>query len=300
MSPYLQAAIRDADVIFGLNIRFGESTTEGWRLMEVPNPAQTLIHSHISDLELGKIYQADAPVHAGPNTLMADLAAREPIGNWQDWRQKTRDGFTGMRARATQTGAVNMVEICAYLRDHLAPDCIVTNGAGNFAIWPSKFLNFGGDRRLLAPQSGAMGAGLPAAIAAKTVDSTRQVVCFAGDGDIQMQLAELGTAAQEGLQPIILLLNNGMYGTIRAHQEKHYPNRISATRIVNPDFVAIARAYGFHSERISATAEFPDAFQRAVKSTGGALLEIMIDPEDISPFATLEKIRGTGRVHKAT
>jgi acetolactate synthase I/II/III large subunit len=228
--------------------------------------------------------------------LAAALAAAPVLGDWSDWQKKGRAGFLAMRENATQTGAVNMVEICAWLRQNLDDDCIITNGAGNFAIWPSKFLDFGHNRRLLAPQSGAMGAGLPAAIAAKTVDPARQVLCFAGDGDIQMTLAELGTAAQENLRPIILVLNNGMYGTIRAHQEKHYPNRVSATKIVNPDFVTIAKAYGFHGERVSTTAEFVPAFQRAKVSAQGAIVEIMIDPEDISPFSSIAKIRGTGRV----
>jgi acetolactate synthase I/II/III large subunit len=296
MSPYLKGLIGEADVIFGMNVRFGESTTEGWSLIDVPNPKQALIHSHISDRELGKIYQAEVPIHAGPNHLAAALAAAPVLGDWSDWQKKGRAGFLAMRENATQTGAVNMVEICAWLRQNLDNDCIITNGAGNFAIWPSKFLDFGHNRRLLAPQSGAMGAGLPAAIAAKTVDPARQVLCFAGDGDIQMTLAELGTAAQENLRPIILVLNNGMYGTIRAHQEKHYPNRVSATKIVNPDFVTIAKAYGFHGERVSTTAEFVPAFQRAKVSAQGAIVEIMIDPEDISPFSSIAKIRGTGRV----
>ena len=296
MSKYLKDLIGEADVIFGMNIRFGESTTEGWSLIDVPNPKQALIHSHISDRELGKIYQAEISIHASPNHLAAALAAAPVLGDWREWQNKGRSGFLAMRENATQSGAVNMVEICAWLRQNLDDDCIVTNGAGNFAIWPSKFLDFGLNRRLLAPQSGAMGAGLPAAIAAKTVDPARQVLCFAGDGDIQMTLAELGTAAQENLRPIVLVLNNGMYGTIRAHQEKHYPNRVSATKIVNPDFVAIAKAYGFHGERVTMTGEFVPAFQRANASANGAIIEIMIDPEDISPFSSISKIRGTGRV----
>ena len=295
MSPYLKDLMVKADVILALNIRFGESTTEGWSLLDVPRPKQKVIHSHISDRELGKIYQCDVALHAGPNNMVAALAAAEPVGDWTDWCQQGRNGFLAMRANASQVGPVNMVTVCAWLRDNLDADCIITNGAGNFAIWPSKFLDYGPNRRLLAPQSGAMGAGLPAALAAKVVDPSRQVVCFAGDGDFQMTIAELGTAAQENLRPIILVLNNGMYGTIRAHQEKHYPNRISATKIENPDFVAIAKAYGFHGERVLTTEAFAPAFERAKASASGAMIEIMIDPNDISPFATIQKIRGTGR-----
>lgn len=296
MSPYLKTLIKDADLIFGINIRFGESTTDGWRLLSVPKMRATLIHSHPSDLELGKIYQPDLPIHAGPNQLLAPLAARPPVGDWSGWRDQGRRGFRAMQARASVQGAVDMVAIAAYLDKRLDSDAILTNGAGNFAIWPSKFLTFTGGRRLLAPQSGAMGAGLPAAIAALAVDRNRQVLCFAGDGDFQMTLAEMGTAAQEGLQPIILLLNNGMYGTIRAHQERRYPDRISGTKIKNPDFVALAKAYGFYAKRVTQTAGFEPAFEAALKSPTGSLIELMIDPRDITPFSSLDDIRGTGKI----
>ncbi len=294
MAPYLADFLRAADLILAINIRFGESTTQGWKLFDVPRMAATLIHAHESADEIGKIYQPDIALVASPENLMRALVGNGPgdtrLGDWSAWRDRGRAGFLAMRANARQQGAVNMVEICAWLDRHLDDDAIVTNGAGNFAIWPSKFITYSGRRRLLAPQSGAMGAGLPAAIAARLAAPGRQVLCFAGDGDFQMTMAEMGTAAQEGLQPVVLLLNNGMYGTIRAHQERNYPGRVSGTEIQNPDYVAIARAAGFHAERVEHTEAFFAAFARASDSATGGLLEIVIDPEDISPFARLSEI----------
>ncbi len=294
MAPYLAGFLGDADLILAINIRFGESTTQGWRLFDVPRMAPMLVHAHESAREIGKIYQPDIALVTSPENLMHELAAGPALGDWQAWRDRGRKGFLDMRAAARQQGAVDMVEICAWLDRQLDNDAIITNGAGNFAIWPSKFITYTGGRRLLAPQSGAMGAGLPAAIAARLAAPGRQVLCFAGDGDFQMTMAEMGTAAQEGLQPIILLLNNGMYGTIRAHQERNYPGRVSGTEIRNPDYVAIARANGFHGERIERTADFAPAFARAAASTTGGLLEIVIDPEDITPFARLSDLRAAG------
>lgn len=253
-----------------------------------------LIHTHGSDEDLNKIYQADVSLCAGPNETCAALSALGEIGDWSEWRNKWREAFLQSRGKARQQGSLNMIEVSAWLDQHLASDAVITNGAGNFAVWPSRFLTYSEGRRLLAPQSGAMGAGVPAAIAAKAVDRNRQVLCFAGDGDFQMSLTELGTAAQEGLQPIILILNNGMYGTIRAHQERNYPDRPSATKIVNPDYVMLARAYGFHAERIERTEDFAAAFQRAEESATGAVLELIIDAQDITPFASLDQIRGVG------
>jgi acetolactate synthase-1/2/3 large subunit len=184
-----------------------------------------------------------------------------------------------------------MVAVTAHLRAVLPEDAILTNGAGNFTVWPNKFFRFGPRARLLAPQSGAMGYGVPAAIAAKLAQPQRTVVCFAGDGDFQMTCQELATALQAGAQPIILVLNNGIYGTIRAHQERHYPARVSGTTMVNPDFAALARAYGFHGERVETTADFPAAFDRALASRSGAVLDLNISPEALTPRVTLGQMR---------
>jgi len=183
------------------------------------------------------------------------------------------------------------VAVSAWLRETLPADVILTNGAGNFTVWPNKFFKFGPQARLLAPQSGAMGYGLPAAIAAKVAFPQRTVVCFAGDGDFQMNCQEFGTAMQAGAQPIVLILNNGIYGTIRAHQERHYPARVSGTSLENPDFVALAKAYGFHAERVESTGDFAAAFGRALSSTTGAVLDIAISPEALTPRQTLSQMR---------
>jgi acetolactate synthase-1/2/3 large subunit len=293
MPGYVKDMISSADLILGLNIRFGESTTEGWSLLEVPQMRAKLIHAHVSSDEIGKIYRPDVAIPSGPNLLMQALADKGALGDWSDWRDQGRASFKAMQRAAKMVGAVDMVEISAWLDARLDADAIITNGAGNFAVWPSRFLTYSGGRRLLAPQSGAMGAGVPAAIAALAHDQKRQVICFAGDGDFQMTLAELGTASQEGLEPIILILNNGMYGTIRAHQERAYPDRISATRIKNPDFTTLARAYGFYAAKVEKTADFAAAFEGALASNTGAVIELMIDPQDITPFAKLDDLKGS-------
>ena len=184
-----------------------------------------------------------------------------------------------------------MGAIIAHLQATLPDDAILTNGAGNFAIWSNKHFRFHGRQRLIAPQSGAMGYGVPAAIAAKLAAPDRVAVAFAGDGDFQMTCCELGTATQTGACPIILLVNNGSYGTIRMHQERTYPGRVSFTDLVNPDFVALARAYGFHAETVAHTADFSAAFDRAMASPGGALIELVVPVEAITPRATLSELR---------
>ena len=292
MVPSVQKLIREADVILAINNRFGENSTGGYTLLDVPQPKQRLIHVHGSDLEIGKIYRPELAIQAGPNAFAAALGDLEPVkGGWADWRAEGRAAYEAGFKVTDLPSPVDMGKVTAYLRGRLPDDMILTNGAGNFAIWSGRFFKFGRKARLLAPQAGAMGYGLPAAIAAKIVDPERTVVCFAGDGDFQMNCAEMATALQAGAQPIILLLNNGTYGTIRAHQERNYPERVSGTDMVNPDFVALAKAYGFHAERVSATDEFPAAFERALASKTGALLDLEISAEAITPRQTLTQMR---------
>ena len=293
MRPSVRALLENADVILAIGVRFGEMTTDGYTLPRCPTPAQQVIHVHASDAELGKVYQVALPVHAGPNRFVAALADRSlaTSGARADWCKNARDAFLESLVCPPQPDGVDMGEISAWLRANLPDDVIVTHGAGNFTVWPNKYLLYGEKARLLGPQSGAMGYGLPAAIAAKVADRTRTVVCFAGDGDLQMNCQELGTAMQAGAQPIVLVLNNGMYGTIRMHQEHHYPARISGTQLANPDFVGLAQAYGFHAERIERSAEFADAFARAQASNTGALLELMIGPESLTPTLTVAQAR---------
>ena len=296
MPAHVKRLIRDADVILAINTRFGEMTTDGYTLLSVPCPEQTLVHVHASDRELGKVYQPALGVQAGPNAFAAAL--RPVQGGWADWRAAARAAWEASFEAPAQPSPVDMVAVTALLREVLPEDVILTNGAGNFTVWPNKFFRFGRRARLLAPQSGAMGYGLPAAVAAKVACPERVVVCFAGDGDFQMNCQELGTAMQAGAQPIVLILNNGIYGTIRAHQERTYPGRVSGTTMENPDFTMLARAYGYHAERVERTADFAAAFERALASKTGAVLDLDISPEALTPRQTLSQMRAAALAAK--
>lgn len=298
MLPHVKALIRDADLILAINVRFGEMTTDGYTLLNVPVPQQKLIHVHPSDAEIGKIYVPVLGIHASPSIFSSAL---QPVkGDWAAWRQTARDAYLASFYAPTQPSPVDMVAVMSYLRERMPEDVILTNGAGNFTVWPNKFAKFGPKTRLLAPQSGAMGYGVPAAIAAKVAAPERMVVCFAGDGDFQMNCQELGSAMQAGAQPIILILNNGIYGTIRAHQEKHYPGRVSGTTMENPNFVTLAQSYGFHSERVETTEQFEAAFERAAASKTGAVLDLNISPEALTPRQTLSQMRAAALAAKET
>ncbi|KUF10510.1 thiamine pyrophosphate-dependent enzyme [Pseudoponticoccus marisrubri] len=296
MPPNVRKLIAEADTILAVNIRFGEMTTGAYTLFDVPVARQKILHVHPSDNEIGKIYSPTLGLLAGPNAFAAAL--RPVQGPWAAWRAEARAAFEAGFDAPAQPSPVDMVAVMAHLQEVLPEDAVLTNGAGNFAVWPNKFFRFGPQARLLAPQSGAMGYGLPAAIAAKVADPKRCVVCFAGDGDFQMNCPEMASAMQAGAQPIVLVLNNGIYGTIRAHQERQYPDRVSGTSMENPDFVALARSYGFHAEHVARTEDFAAAFARAMESQTGALLELDISPEALTPRATLSQIRAAGR--KAT
>ena len=294
MLSHVRRAITDADVILAVGIRFGEMVTDAWTLFDLPNPTQTIVHIHASDRELGKVVQANLPIHASPGAFLAELggATLRPSSSRSEWRAGLRSARLASLPAPTQPGPLDMAAIMTWLQDRVPNDVIFTNGAGNFSIWPNKHFSFGPGMRLLAPQSGSMGYGLPAAIAAKLADPKRMVVCWAGDGDLQMNVQELGTAMQEGAQPIVLVLNNGMYGTIRMHQERTFPGRISGTEIANPDFVTLAKAYGFHAERVESTDEFAAAFDRAAASPTGALLELMVPSEMLAPTLSIDEARG--------
>jgi acetolactate synthase-1/2/3 large subunit len=295
MVPWVRRMLGEADVILAVNARFGENSTDGYTLLTVPEPAQALIHVHGSDAEIGKVYQPALGIHAGPNAFCRALsAAGEVSGDWAAWRAQGRADYEAGFDLPDLPSPVDMGKVTAHVQDVVPEDVIVTNGAGNFAVWPNKFFRFGALARLLAPQAGAMGYGLPAAIAAKVAFADRRVVCFAGDGDFQMNCQELATAAQAGAQPVILIVNNGIYGTIRAHQERHYPDRVSGTDMVNPDFVALARAYGFHAERVDRTEDFAAAFARALASETGAVLDLVVSPEALTPRQSLSDIRAAG------
>ena len=296
MVPSIKKMVAEADVILALGPRFGEATTDGYRLFQAPDPVQKLIHVHASDRELGKLYQPVLPVHAHPGAFLTEIAdwTLPASAARAAWTDAGRAGYLASFDLPPQPGELDMGAVMRHLQEVLPDDAILTNGAGNFAIWPNKLFRFGRKQRLLGPQSGAMGAGIPAAVAAKAEFRGRTVVCFAGDGDFQMTGMELGAALQAGCQPIILVLNNGMYGTIRMHQEREYPHRVAGTQITNPDFAALARAFGYHAETVRRTEDFAAAFARAMESVTGAVLELMIDPQAITPRTTLGQIRGDG------
>lgn len=296
--PEVVDMIHDSDLIFAANIRFGECTTDGYELFGLPDMKQKLIHSHGSDRELNKIYTADLPVHAGPNALFEALADVKLTNDLTASTKAKKTVFASTMIIRDQPGGVDMRKVIDFLQNDLPDDAILTNGAGNFSIWGTKFFMYGEDMRMLAPQNGAMGYGLPAAIAAKAEFPDRSVICFAGDGDFQMNCQELGTAMQHGIAPIVLILNNGTYGTIRMHQERTYPARVSFTDIKNPDFSTLAKSYGMHGEQVTETVQFADAFARAKASKTGAILDLVVSAESLTPRQTLTEARAAGKVNK--
>ena len=289
MPAHVRELIVASDLIIAVNIRFGEMTTDAYTLLKVPIPDQKLIHVHSADGELGKIYLPDIAILSDPNEFCGCLV--NVSGPWEDWFSSARRNYLDSLIAPKQPSMVDMGLVMRYLQEVLPPDVIITNGAGNFAVWPNKFYQFAASSRLLAPQSGAMGYGVPAAIAAKSAFPNRTVVCFAGDGDFQMTCQELSTAAQAGIFPIILIINNSSYGTIRVHQEKNYPGRVSCTDIVNPNFISLAESFGFLGLRVRTTEEFYVAFESALNSERGAVLDLNVSSESLVPRQSLSDIR---------
>ena len=297
VNPKLAQRVRDADLLLVVGPRLGESTTSGYTLVDVPRPRQRLVHVHPDPDELGRVYQADLPINSGLAQFAAAARALPPVdgSRWAGWAQEARADYLEHLKHKPLPGDLDLGDVMAYLRERLPPDAILTNGAGNFSVWAHRFYQFSQYRTQLGPTSGAMGYGVPAAVAAKIVHPGRIVVCFAGDGDFLMTGQELATALREQAAAVFLVINNGMYGTIRAHQERQFPGRPYGTDLVNPDFVAYARAFGAHGEAVSRTDEFAAAFERAVGSGLPALLELRIHPEAVSPRATLTEIREAAR-----
>jgi acetolactate synthase-1/2/3 large subunit len=289
----LAGRIREADLLVVLGARLGEATTDGYTLVEPPRPHQRLVHVHADPAELGSVYQGDLLVNAGPAQLAAAARALGPPdgSRWEEWREALREEYLETLELRDVPGELDLGRVVAHLREHLPADAIVTNGAGSFTVWLQRLYRFRRFGTQVAPTSGAMGYGVPAAVAAKIVEPERTVVCLSGDGDFLMTGQELATAVQEEAPIVILVVNNGMYGTIRMHQEREYPGRETGTRLVNPDFAAYARAFGAHGEVVERTADFAGAFERAVGAGGPALLELRVDPEAVAPRTTLSQIR---------
>ena len=290
MPPPVRQTLDEADVILAVGVRFGEMTTNAYTLFQ--NQSQKILHIHASEAEFDKVVKADLHIRSNPNLAVAALLGTPSMADTKEqWREETRNRFLSTHKVPTAITGVDMAAATAYLQEVLPEDVIITNGAGNFSVWPNKFFLYGSSARPLAPQNGTMGYGLPAAISAKVAAPERVVVCFAGDGDFQMNMQELGSAMQEEAQPIVLIVNNSMYGTIRMHQERRYPERVVGTDIKNPDFVSIARAYGFYSEQVTSIEEFKTAFDNALDSKTGAVLDLIVDPEMLTPQQSITQAR---------
>ena len=275
-----------------IGARLGEMTTGGYSLLDVPVPSQKLIHVHAGAEELGRVYQAALPINSGYPQFVEALAAVELDG--AGWRERTRAAraeFETWTQPQPIPGRLQYAEVVRWLDGVLPEDAIVSGGAGNFSGWVHRYFRYKGFRTQLGPTNGSMGYGLPAAVAAKLAEPQRTVVAVCGDGDFLMNGQEFATAVQYGAAVIALVVNNGMYGTIRMHQEREYPERVSGTELKNPDFAAYARAFGGHGELVEETAQFAPAFERAKASGKPAIIELRIDPEAITTSTTLSKIR---------
>ena len=296
-NPALVKAAQDADLIILLGGRLGEISSNGYTLLDIPTPRQNLVHIHGDPEELGRVYQPVVSIVASASAAAHGLAQLPPPDVSRDtgMLQSMRQSYMDWTTPGVTTGKVQMGEIMLHLRETLPADAIITNGAGNFAIWPNRFHRYGAYPAMLAPRSGSMGYGVPAAISAKLEHPGRDVVCFAGDGDFLMTGQELATARMLGVQIVVLILNNAMYGTIRMHQEREYPGRVSATDLVNPDFVQLAQSYGAYGARVAETSEFPAAFAQARASGKSAVIEIVTDRDQLSPTQTVASLRANAK-----
>ena len=286
INPKLAARVRDADLLLVVGPRLGEMTTSGYTLID----KQTLVHVHPGAEELGRVYRPALPILSGMEQFAAAVRDLRVEPRWQESTRTARAEYEAWQQPGPMPGTLDLGACIAQLRERV-PDAIVTNGAGNFSAWVHRFWRYHDYPTQLAPTSGAMGYGVPAAVAAKLVRPKRTVVCFAGDGDFLMSGQELATAFQYEAPFVVLLVNNGMYGTIRMHQERNYPGRVVGTELVNPDFAAYARAFGAHGETVTETGQFADALERALTAGRPALLELQIDPDAINPRTTLTKLR---------
>jgi acetolactate synthase-1/2/3 large subunit len=261
--------------------------------MGIPNPGKVLIHVHAAAEELGRVFRPTLPIQSGMPEFAAAAAALEPVPalRWSSWRAAARTDYEEALVPSAAGGVLDLGKLMAWLRDHLPDDAIITSDAGNFSGWPNRFLQYRRPGRQLGPTSGAMGYGVPAAVAAAAVDPSRPVVCIAGDGDFLMTGQELATAVQHELPIVVIVVDNGMYGTIRMHQEREFPGRVSGTELVNPDFAAYAQAFGAHGEAVEDTAGFEAAFERALAAGRPALISVRVDPDAITPRTTLTALR---------
>ena len=295
LNPKLAARVKVADLIIAIGPRLGEMTTNNYTLLEAPVPKQKLVHIHSSAEELNRVYQADLAINATMNAAARSLEVlTAPVSvPWEQWATDANADYIANLQPNKLPGDIDMPAIIKLLQQHLPPDAVLTNGAGNFASWAHRFYKHHGlvkgHKTQLAPTVGAMGYGVPAGIAA-AITTGRVVLTMAGDGDFLMNGQELATAVQHGAKTIVVLLNNGMYGTIRMHQEREYPNHASGSHLQNPDFAALARAYGYAGVRITRTEAFEAELLAALARPEGTLIEVMLDAEVITTRMTLSAI----------
>jgi len=295
IAPYLTEAIKSSDLLIILGARLGEMTTGGYSLLSVPKPQIPMIHIHPGAEELGRVYQPDLAIQSDIVSACRFLAEDQPPRNDPPWRayvDETRRGYEAFTKPIDANEPLGLGKIVETLRERLPDNAVITNGAGNYSIWVHRFFRYRQFGNQLAPTSGSMGYGLPAAVAAAVDDPDRPVVAFAGDGCFMMTCQEFGTAQQHGLKPIVIVVNNGSYGTIRMHQEREYPGKVVATDLTSPDFAAYARAFDGHGEVVTSGAEFPDAFERALASGKPSIIEVRSSLEQLTPTTTISDLRG--------
>lgn len=294
----LAERVKSADLIVAIGSRLGENTTNGYTLLAPPVPRQTLVHVHPDPNELGRVYHPRLAI-ASDLSEFAMAAATLEIGHHEGraaWLREARQAYVRFAAPPSPAaGTMDLAAVVGWLSDNVAEDAIVASGAGNYTVWVHRYFRYRRPRTEMAPTSGSMGYGVPAAIAAKLRHPDREVIAFAGDGCFLMYPQELGTAVQYNANLSVILVNNGTYGTIRMHQERRYPGRVIATQLVNPDFVALARSYGAFAERVETTEGFPDAYRRARAAGRPALLELGVDPEQLTPGFRVPRSEPAGR-----
>ncbi len=293
MNPKLAQRLREADCLLVLGARLGDIATGGYELVDPADPGKTIIHIHPDPDELGRVFRPDLGLAAPAVDVIDRLSRRDAPAHpdWAAWTKAARADYLDWITPRETPGAVKLEQVIHQLSEALPENAIVTNGAGNYAAFLHRYLRARAFPGHLAPTSGSMGYGFPAAIAAKLEHPDRPVICFAGDGCFQMTLNELSTARQYGANIVVIVCNNGQYGTIRMHQEKTYPGRVSGTQMFNPDYAALARAYGAHGERVERTEDFEAAYARAVASDLPAVIELVLDPDALSPGLTIETAR---------
>jgi acetolactate synthase-1/2/3 large subunit len=291
ISAQLAEIVRSADLVIAIGTRMSEVTSMGYTLLRSPVTDQKLIHVHADAGELGRVYHPVLGINAGMKNFARELAGMRPVeARWKGWTRQARAAYVAFStgpASTVRPNGVDLTQVVSHLNEVLPDDAIIANGAGNYTVWVHRFYRYRRPATEMAPTSGAMGYGLPAAIAAKLKHPDRTVVCLAGDGCFMMYPQELATAVQYGAAVIVIVVNNGMLGTIRMHQEREYPGRVSSTALKNPDFVALARAFGAHAEIVERTEDFPAALARAQAAGVAALIELRTDPLQITPIARL-------------